>query len=548
MVEGKIRCNNSKGDWKVKRGLNWQVAVVMAVLIGALVYVTPSINPELPDWWKRFLPDKRVNLGLDLKGGIHMILEADTQKALEAHLDGLVEELRRELKAEKLRLKEIKRKGAEKITLTLSEEKERAKLEEVLKNRFPELGLISTGFQDGYQVELALSPQAANHLRELTLEQALETIRNRIDQFGVAEPEIRRQEADKILVQLPGIQDVERAKEIIGKTALLEFKLVDEEHSLEEALKGNVPPTSQILYHTSKDPKTGQVTKVPYLLKKKALLTGARILDAKVQINQQYNEPYVTLTFDSMGARVFERITEENVHKRLAIILDGNVYSAPVIQEKISGGRAQITGRFTMEEAKDLAIVLRAGALPAPVKVIEERSVGPSLGKDSIETGIKATLVGGIAVALFMLLYYHLSGLIADLMLLFDLLLIVAGLALFGATLTLPGIAGIALTLGMAVDGNVLIFERIREELRNGKTILAAIDAGFSRATVTILDANITTLIVALILFQFGSGPIRGFAVTLSLGIIASVFTAVFVSKVIFAYLYGVLRLKKLSI
>lgn len=532
----------------MKGNLTWQLIISVAVLFVSLIYITPSINPELPDWWKRFLPDKKVSLGLDLKGGIHMILETETQKAIEAHMDGILEELRREAKAEKIKIVEIKKSGFDRIEAGFKEEAEKNRFQEIVSKKFSDLNSSPKKEQDRYILELTLSAQALNHLKELTVEQALETIRNRIDQFGVAEPEIRRQEEGRILVQLPGIQDIERAKEIIGKTALLEFKLVDEEHSLEEALKGNIPPGSQILYHVSKDPKTGQVTKVPYLLKKKALLTGSRIVDAKVQINQQYNEPYVTLTFDSVGARLFERITEENVHKRLAIILDGNVYSAPVIQEKISGGRAQITGRFTMEEAKDLAIVLRAGALPAPVKIIEERSVGPSLGKDSIEAGIKATIFAGIAVAVFMLIYYSLSGLIADLMLIFDLLLIFAGLAFFGATLTLPGIAGIALTLGMAVDANVLIYERIREELRNGKTPMAAIDGGFGRATITILDANITTLIVALVLFQFGSGPIRGFAVTLSLGIIASVFTAVFVSKMLFKYLYGVVGLKRISI
>ncbi len=532
----------------MKKSLTWRLIVIVAILIWSLISITPSINPDLPSWWKRFLPQKRINLGLDLKGGIHMILEADTQKAIEAHMDGVIEELKREAKGEKIKLRDIRKRSFGEIEILLEEEREKERLQEVVGRRFPDFSVSFKRGESGIEAVLTLSSQALNRLKELTLEQALETIRNRVDQFGVAEPEIRKQEEGRILVQLPGIQEVERAKEIIGKTALLEFKLVDEEHSLEEALKGNVPPGSQILYHVSKDPKTGQVTKVPYLLKKKALLTGSRIVDARVQINQQYNEPYVTLSFDAMGARLFERITEENVHKRLAIVLDGNVYSAPVIQEKISGGRAQITGRFTLEEAKDLAIVLRAGALPAPVKIVEERTVGPSLGKDSIDAGLKATVVAGIAIGIFMLIYYNLSGLIANLMLLLDVLLIMAGLAIFGATLTLPGIAGIALTLGMAVDANVLIYERIREELRNGKTPMAAIDTGFSRATVTILDANITTLIVALVLFQFGSGPIRGFAVTLSLGIIASVFTAVFVGRIIFDYLYGILRLKKVSI
>ncbi|MFN3535342.1 MAG: protein translocase subunit SecD, partial [Desulfatiglandales bacterium] len=373
----------------MKKSLTWRLIVIVAILIWSLIYITPSINPDLPSWWKRFLPQKSINLGLDLKGGIHMILEADTQKAIEAHMDGVIEELKREAKGEKIKLRDIRKRSFGEIEILLEGERDKERLQEVVGRRFPDFSLSFKRAEAGIEAVLTLSSQALSRLKELTLEQALETIRNRVDQFGVAEPEIRKQEEGRILVQLPGIQDVERAKEIIGKTALLEFKLVDEEHSLEEALKGNLPPGSQILYHVSKDPKTGQVTKVPYLLKKKALLTGSRIVDARVQINQQYNEPYVTLSFDAMGARLFERITEENVHKRLAIVLDGNVYSAPVIQEKISGGRAQITGRFTLEEAKDLAIVLRAGALPAPVKIVEERTVGPSLGKDSIDAGLK---------------------------------------------------------------------------------------------------------------------------------------------------------------
>jgi preprotein translocase subunit SecD len=288
--------------------------------------------------------------------------------------------------------------------------------------------------------------------------------------------------------------------------------------------------------------------KTPFLLKKRAVLTGEYLTNARVMIDSRYNEPYVSLSFDSQGARLFEQITGENIQKRLAIVLDDNVNSAPVIQDKISGGHAQITGRFTMDEARDLAIVLRAGALPAPVKIIEERTVGPSLGKDSIDKGIKSMIIGGIAVILFMAIYYNLSGLIANFALLLNIIFIAAGLAFFGATLTLPGMAGIILTIGMAVDANVLVFERIREELRLGTTARAAVDSGYSKALVTILDANITTLIAALVLFQFGTGPVKGFAVTLSLGIIASLFTALFITKVIFDYLLTVRRMKKISI
>ncbi len=281
---------------------------------------------------------------------------------------------------------------------------------------------------------------------------------------------------------------------------------------------------------------------------KRAILTGSYLTDAKVQIDSQYNEPYVSIKFDKKGAQIFEKITEENVKKRLAIVLDQKVYSAPVIQEKISGGEARITGRFSSEEARDLAIILRAGALPAPVKILEERTVGPSLGTDSIHQGLMAGVVGGILVVLFMAIYYKGSGLIANIALIFNIVMIFGGLAAFQATLTMPGIAGIVLTIGMAVDANVLIFERIREELRRGKTPRAAVDAGYEMATWTILDANITTLIAALVLFQFGTGPVKGFAVTLSLGVISSVFTALVLTRVIFDYLVIKRKTKKLSI
>jgi preprotein translocase subunit SecD len=395
-------------------------------------------------------------------------------------------------------------------------------------------------------LELILSQKAQQHIKKMAVDQAVETITNRIDQFGVAEPDIRPQGRDRILVQLPGIKDPKRAIDIIGKTALLEFKLVDEDNSLEEALKGNIPSGDEILYQIKGE--AGSQRKIPFLLKKRAVITGEYLTDARVQIDSRYNEPYVSLSFDSRGARLFGQITGANIKKRLAIVLDGVVNSAPVIQDKITGGRAQITGRFTMEESRDLAIVLRAGALPAPVKIIEERTVGPSLGKDSINKGLKSMIIGGIVVILFMVFYYKFAGLLADLALLLNIVFIAAGLAFFGATLTLPGIAGIILIIGMAIDANVLIFERIREELRLGKTPRAAVDSGYSKALVTILDANITTLIAALVLFQFGTGPVKGFAVTLSIGIIASLFTAIFITRVIFDYFIIERGMKKVSI
>lgn len=402
--------------------------------------------------------------------------------------------------------------------------------------------------QDTVNIIADLPDKEAAHIKEMATQQGLETIRNRVDQFGVSEPDIRRQGEKRILIQLPGIKDTKRAKELIGKTARLEFKLLDEVNDVAAAEKGNVPPGSELLYQVKEDSETHRTSKTPYLVLKRALMTGEYLTDAKVEIDSQYNEPYVSISFDKKGARLFERITEENVKKRLAIVLDGKVYSAPVIQEKIPGGQARITGSFTDAEARDLAIVLRAGALPAPVKILEERTVGPSLGSDSIRQGLLSMWVGGILVVVFMGIYYKMSGLIADIALTLNILLIAGGLAGFQATLTLPGIAGIILTVGMAVDANVLIFERIREEINLGKTFYASVTAGYERATLTILDANITTLIAAVVLFQFGTGPVKGFAVTLSLGVISSVFTALVVTRLIFDYLLLKRKIKTLSI
>jgi len=328
----------------------------------------------------------------------------------------------------------------------------------------------------------------------------------------------------------------------------LEFKLWDEEGDLEAALKGNIPEGDIILYQRVVDPKTGGVKKVPHLVKERTLMTGEVLKDARVSLDSDFHEPYIALEFDDIGAKLFEQITGANVKKRLAIILDDHVYSAPVIQERIAGGRAQITGRFTTDEASELAIVLRAGALPAPVKIIEERTVGPSLGQDSIRMGIISVLISAGLVFLFMIFYYRLSGMIANVALILNTILVFAILALFRATLTLPGIAGLVLSIGMAVDANILIHERIKEELRWGKTPRAAIDQGYHRAFTTIIDSNVTTIIAALFLYQFGTGPVRGFAVTLFWGITANIFTAVFVTRWIFDYLTLKVKVKKLSI
>jgi preprotein translocase subunit SecD len=408
--------------------------------------------------------------------------------------------------------------------------------------------LVPEGTKGGTELSYRLDGQRVKRLMDNAMDQALETIRNRVDEFGVAEPTIQRQGSRNIVVELPGIKDAARAVQLIGKTARLEFRLVDEQRSVEEALKGKVPEGAEVLYERKVNKQTGEVTRAPFLIRKQVLLTGDALTDAEVRIGSQFNEPYVSIEFDREGARRFERITSENVGKRLAIVLDNTVYSAPVIRERIAGGQAQITGSFTFEEASDLAIVLRAGALPAPVRIEYESIVGPSLGQDSIQQGLVAGLIGSSIVVIFMLIYYRLSGVVASIALVLNILLLLAGLGYFHATLTLPGIAGIVLTLGMAVDANVLIFERIREELRLGKPPRAAVEAGFSRAWSAILDGNVTTLIAAAMLFQFGTGPIKGFAVTLSLGLLANLFTAVFVCKFIFDSALAFRPIQRLSI
>ncbi len=495
-------------------------------------------------WFAHPLREK-INLGLDLQGGMHLILDVEAEKAVESTLDRYAMNLRDAFKKDNIESASADR-DKDNIVINLSDA---AKIKDVEKiiSEISDLEKIS-GSSDAGKIAYRITNKRRKYIEERAVEQGLETIRNRVDQFGVAEPSIQKQGDRRIIVQLPGIRDTERAVQLIGKTARLEFKLVDDDKSIEDALKGNMPEGDEILYQRASDESTGAVSKKPFLLKKEVIMTGDSITNAEVRIDTQYNEPYVSIEFDKSGTQLFGKITRENVKKRLAIVLDDNVYSAPVIQEEISGGRAQITGYFSPDEAHDLAIVLRAGALPAPVKILENRTVGPSLGKDSIEMGLKSTLISGILILVFMIFYYRFSGLIADIALFLNLVLLAGAMAYFKATLTLPGIAGIILTIGMAVDANILIFERIREELRLGKTVRAAIDAGFKRAFLTILDANVTTLIAAVVLFQFGTGPIKGFAVTLSIGITVSMFTAVFVGRFIFDFLASRMRMERLSI
>ena len=530
------------------RGLKWRFIFYAAITVFAILLLLPTLLSQLPSWFYKVIPTEKIHLGLDLQGGMHLILEVEAEKAVESYVERVKNNLKDDLRDKGVPVGKLEREKSNQIVLEVSGDKE--KWEKLLSQRYAILQELSSSALDKgiWRVVLVLDSRQSDQIKKNAIDQALETIRNRIDQFGVAEPEITLQGTDRILIQLPGIKDPQRAINLIGRTALLEFKLMDEEGNIDEALKGNIPEGDIILYQRSVDPKTGGVKKIPYLLKEKTMMTGEVLKDARVALDSQFNEPYVALEFDDIGAKLFEQITGANVKKRLAIILDDNVYSAPVIQERIAGGRAQITGRFDMKEASDLAIVLRAGALPAPVKIIEQRTVGPSLGQDSIQKGILSILISAVLIVLFMIFYYRLSGVVADIALILNIVLVLAVLAILRATLTLPGIAGLVLSIGMAVDANILVHERIKEELRWGKTIRAAIDQGYHRAFVTIIDSNVTTLIAAVFLYQFGTGPVRGFAVTLFWGITANIFTAVFITRWVFDYLTLKMRIKKLSI
>ena len=511
-------------------GLRWRLILASLVFLISLVYALPSV-PVIGPALERVLPSSRISLGLDLKGGIHLTLGVDVAKAVSNSLAIAGQDLRRMAQDEKIVVLRPRVLNGTSLEFLLPRADNEAKLREILARHFPQLTVGQPQVGEGGQLRYVarFTPAEVKRIEELSLDQALRTIRNRIDQFGVAEPDIRKQSDNRIQVQLPGISDPRRAVQVIGQTAHLEFHIVREDVDPGKAV---LPPGVIVLPMLEKNP--GQQQKETMIaLEKDAMLTGEDVSDARPAFDNM-NQSYVTLNFNARGARIFERVTGENVGKRMAIVLDGKVYSAPSIRERIGGGRASISGNFSTAEAQDLAIVLRAGSLPAPVSVLEERTVGPSLGQESIDSGVRAAMVGAVCVVVFMAVYYGMSGLIADLMLCFTMLIVMAGMAAFGATLTLPGIAGIVLTIGMAVDANVLIYERIREEIRLGLTPLAAVKAGFDRAAISITDSNLTTIIATVILYQFGTGPIRGFAVTLSLGIIASMFTAIFVSRAIF--------------
>ena len=505
------------------RNLRTRAAIVLIVLIASA--------------WALYPPKKSINLGLDLQGGIHLVLGVETDKHVASQTDRAAEDFKAALDRRGIGVKRIAREGLQTFVVELASPQAWNDAQTVAA----EFQTFERRAEDqaAGRFTMAMRERETSRLADDAVRQGLETIRNRVDQFGVAEPTITRQGTDRILIQLPGLQDPERAKALIGRTALLEFKLVDESADAQAAVQGKVPEGSELVYQRRVDKQSKEERRVPYVVHKRALLTGGELTRADVGADPNSAGNWqVAIEFTPNGTRVFGEITEQNVGRHLAIILDGNLYSAPRINERIPGGRAVITGQFSVDDARDLAIVLRAGALPAPVKILEERTVGPSLGADSIRQGVIAIAGSAALVFVFMILYYRLSGLIADIALVLNLLILLACMAGFGATLTLPGIAGIALTIGMAVDTNILIFERIREELRVGKTPRSAIDAGFNRALRTIIDTHLTVMVTALILYNFGTGPVKGFAVSLFVGLGASLFTAYFFTRLLFDVIY----------
>ncbi len=533
----------------MRRGVLTRITLLAVATLAAFVYLTPTFVSSLPAFWSDFLPSDKIHLGLDLRGGSHLVLEVKVDKAIENNLDRLKGDLTNVLRERGISGVSVEKVAGAQLEVkvpTASVERVRG----MLKGEFQSLTVINTQTAgNATSFYLGLSKEELRTLHDYAVDQSLETIRNRVDQFGVSEPIIQRQGQQDILIQLPGIQDPDRAKEIIGKTALLEFKLVDETVNVEEAVRIGAPPGREILYgHADRGESGISAGQIPYVLESRTLMTGEYITDARVRPSQQLQGPYVELILNSSGARLFEQITAANVKRRLAIVLDNRVYSAPVIQERIGGGRASITGSFSIQEARDLAIVLRAGALPAPVEIVEERTVGPSLGQDSIQQGITSFIVGGALVIVFMIAYYKGAGLVANAALVFNILFMLAILAGFQAVLTLPGIAGIVLTIGMAVDANVLINERIREEVRAGRAPRSAVEAGYQNALPAILDTNITTFLSGVILFQFGTGPIKGFAVTLCIGILTTVITAVYLTRIYYDYRMSARRLERISI
>jgi preprotein translocase subunit SecD len=502
----------------------WKVILVLAVCALGVLYAAPNLLGQaaverwagsLPGW----LPTRTVNLGLDLQGGSHLLLEVEVEQVIAERLNTLVDSARTELRNARIGYVDLGVvDGAVVFSVRDPADLERA------RTLMRDLDTDFTVQTEDNRVLARLSEAAVTARTNQAVDQSIEIVRRRIDETGTREPTIQRQGTDRILVQLPGLDDPERVKRLLGQTAKLSFRFVDETISPTEARGGRVPPGSDLL------PAADEPGRF-YVVRKRVMVSGDTLVDA--QPSFQDGAPVVSFRFDSIGGRRFGDATREAVGRLFAIVLDEKVISAPVIREPILGGSGVISGNFTVQQAQDLALLLRAGALPAPLTILEERTVGPGLGQDSIEAGQIASIIGLVLVVIFMIAAYGLFGVMANIALLFNIAIIFAALSILQATLTLPGIAGIVLTIGMAVDANVLIFERIREEVRAGRSVISAIDAGYNRALTTIIDSNLTTLIAALLLFMLGSGPVRGFAVTLAIGILTSMFTAIMVTRLL---------------
>jgi len=520
----------------------WKLILVFVVTLAGILYALPNLFPAatltaVPRW----LPHKQVHLGLDLQGGAHLLYQLDEKDMVEDQLNGIRGDVRETLRRARIGYSDLNQDVAQRsVSVTIRDPSHMQQAESELSKLATPLGggvFGSTSSSDlkvaregDTRLTLTVTDAGLAHRITSAVEASIETIRRRVDALGTTEPSIQREGRNRVLVQVPGVSDVEHLKTLIGETGKLEFKLVDPAANAQQAAATKqVPPGDELAYSNDTPP-------MPYVLKSQTLLTGENLENAIPAFDHNTGEPVVNFKFDAAGAKRFGRVTQENVGLPFAILLDEKVITAPVIREPILGGTGQISGNFTVERANDLAVLLRSGALPAKLSVIEERTVGASLGADSVESGKKAALVGLLLVMIFMVAGYGLFGLFADVAVLLNMALIFAVLSLMGATLTLPGIAGIVLVIGIAVDANVLINERIREEIRAGKSPFAAVDAGYSRALVTIIDSNVTTLIAVLVLFWLGTGPVRGFAVTLTIGIIASMFTAVTVTRLMVYY------------
>jgi preprotein translocase subunit SecD len=533
----------------VRKKIGGRVILLVIATLFTGYYLIPSVGlmGSLPSLFPGFLPRaERMNLGLDLQGGMHLVLEVQAEKAVENSTDRLMEEARRILDKEKIAVSSLTREGKAEILLRVTKADERDKAQRAL-GELVTLDKIPGATPD--ELRLTLQAREVKRIEELAVRQSLETIRNRVDQFGVTEPHIVPEGDRRVVVELPGIRDPQRAINLIGKTALLELKSVDTTTNPVDVEQGKVklPPDLQLLYQREVDENKQVVSRRPIIVQRQPIITGASLTSAEVRPDDQGGW-LVAFALDSQGARAFGDFTGANIGRQLAIVLDDTVYSAPVIRSKIGEGRGQIEGSFTADSARDLAIVLRAGALPAPVKIIANLTVGPSLGQDSIEKGVRAAIMAAILVVLLMAFYYKLSGVIADFALVLNCIMLVGVLVAIRATLTLPGIAGIALGIGMAVDSNVLILERIREEMKLGKTVRSSIDAGYDKAFVTIVDSHVTTLITGAALFLFGTGPVKGFAVTLSLGVAINLFSALVGTRVVYDWMTSRRDLKRLSI